>query len=162
MGRELDKEKIIEYLREVKSLIPNVLEPDLPPSKLFPDVPEWHSYEFKVWQIGEKIRQILVKDNKLKEDEEIAEQIVRIAANRNVKRGRQSFIMLLGSKRYAKYASQIINHINDEFVYGHVLSTIIKMQVWDYKYEIEPLVSDKSAWIRNKAKKYIEKTKIHS
>lgn len=157
MEKNLDRETVMEYLREAISLIPNRIEPDLPPSKLFPNIPEWHSYEFKVWQLGEKIRQILVRKNKLKDDNEIVEQIIKIATNRNVKRGRQPFIMLLEGKRYAGYSSQLINQINDKFVYGHVLSTIIKMQVWDYTNEIEPLTEDSTAWIRNKAKKYIEK-----
>ena len=159
MGKGFDKEKIMEYMREVVSLVPDRLEPDLPPSKMFPDVPEWHSYEFKVWQLGEKIRQILAVDTRLRDDKEIVKLIVEVASNRRLKRGRQPFIMLLENKRYAGYASLLISQIDDKFVYGHVLNTIIKMQVWDYECEIEPLTSDRSAWVRNKAKIYIEKAK---
>lgn len=49
----------MKIINEVESLTPLTLEPNLPPTNLFPNIPEWHSYEYKIWKKGEKIRQLL-------------------------------------------------------------------------------------------------------
>lgn len=137
-------------------LIPNEMLPDLPPMQDYPDVPEWHDFEHAMWKIGENIRQLILKHKKELNDNQIND-ILSICSNPNAKRGRESFVMLLGKKRHVKYAPQLIELIDDRYIEGHVVYTIEKMGAPQYTNEITPFLSHKKTWIRNIAKKYIQK-----
>lgn len=150
------KEEILNLIEKTKSIIPNKLEEDLE-IESFSKQPKWYSFEHQIWKNGEEIRQKLLIDKKLKKDEEIFDKLLTIATNRNAKRGRQSFILLFGSVKYAKYSSDLIKHINDGFVNGQVIDTIYKMRVYNYVEEIKPFCNSQITWIKNIAKKYIEK-----
>ena len=99
----------------------------------------------------EAINQILL------DDKELLKKILEISLNRNSKRGRQPFIMLLGNTNCKAFSEDIISQLNDKFVYGHVIDSIYKMRVNKYVKEIVQFCSDETTWIRNTAKKYIEK-----
>ena len=58
--------EINDLLAETEATIPREMATDLPYMKQFPDVHEWHDFELKIWDMGEKIRQFAVPDsNKL-------------------------------------------------------------------------------------------------
>ncbi|WP_299438312.1 hypothetical protein [uncultured Aquimarina sp.] len=153
----MEKEKILELIKKAESLTPKKVEMDLEPIDGFPDVPNWHKYESDIWRIGEEIRQIIITKKTLRKDEEINDLIIKFCLNKNSKRGRQSFILLLGYKHLSKYASQLINMINDKFVNGQIIDTVYKMQAVGFEKEIRPFLTDKHIWIRKLAIKYIEK-----
>ena len=151
------KQEILKIIAEVEAMTPKELEPDLLPIKGFPDVPEWHRFELDIWTLGEKIRQLLLKNKALRKDKDIFEKILQISLNPKSKRGRQSFIMLLGNTNYTHFANKLITQIADKFVYGQVLHSIYKMRATGYVEIISPYCNDKKAWIRNEAKRYVEK-----
>ena len=153
----MEKEKILELIKKAESLTPKNIEEDLKPMDGVPVVPSWHKYESDIWEIGEEIRQIITTKKSLRKDNEINELIINFCQNRNSKRGRQSFILLLGYKDLSGYASKLINMVNDKFVYGQIIDTIYKMRAGGYDKEIRPFLNDKNTWIKNLAKKYIEK-----
>ena len=150
---DLIVERQIERVRE---LIPDELLPDLPALQGFPDVPGWHDFEHLIWQIGEEIRQ-LIHHEKKELNRKQTDEILSICANTNVKRGRESFVMLLGKKRYAEYAPQLVELLHDKYVDGHVVDTLYKMGAPNYALEITPFLSYNRTWIRNAAKKYLQK-----
>lgn len=150
--------EIMKLIEMAKSDIPKEMSVDLEADPLT-KLPEWHFFEQQIWKNGEDIRQILLANKKLKEREDIFDRLLEIATDTKAKRGRQSFILLFGSVRHSKYAAALIEQINDEFVNGHVIDTIYRMKTDKYIREIEPFCTDKFAWIRNTAKKYVEKFK---
>ncbi len=156
----MEKNEIIDLINKAKNLTPDVLEKDLEPIDGFPNVPNWHDYEHNIWAIGEQIRQVLYSKKSLKKDKEINDLIIEFCLNRNSKRGRQSFVLLLGYKHLSNYALKLINIINDKYVDGHVIDTIYKMQAKGYEKEIKPFATHKITWIRKTAIKYLEKYSI--
>lgn len=160
--KDMDVEKkVLKIIKEVETLIPPTLEPNLLPNNLLPNIPEWHSFEHKIWQKGEAIRQLLKGQKKIRTQSNISDKIFEISTNRNAKRGRQSFIMLRGNIDSKKYGARLISQLDDNFVYGHIIDTIYKMKIPEFVEIIKPYCNDKEAWIRNKAKKYIEKYGIN-
>ncbi len=152
----IEKKEIIRLIKKAEKLTPNMLEPNLEPNQ-FSNVPEWHDYELKIWEIGEQIRKIILKNKTLRNDNEINDLIIKFCLNRNSKRGRQSFVSLLGYKHLANYAEKLILLIDDDFVNGHIIDTIYKMQVKGFKTEIERFTTSKINWIKKIANKYIIK-----
>lgn len=149
------KQRILDIIKQAQKLTPGRLEPNLPDFE--EGIPDWHDYEHKIWGLGEKIRQILFLNKRLRKDTEIQQGILSICLNANSKRGRQSFIMLLGNVNCAAYSDEIASQLSDDFVDGHVIDTLYKMKVENYAPNILPYCTHKKTWIRNLAKKYIAK-----
>lgn len=153
----MEKAKILSLINETIDLCPLELEKDLKPIDEFPDVTDWHSFEDRIWEIGEEIRQIIHSKKSLRNDEEINNAILNICLNNRAKRGRQSFILLLGYKKLSHFAPKLIKIVDDKFVTGQVIDTICKMQVKGFEKEIEPFTRTKDQWIRKIALKYLKK-----
>jgi hypothetical protein len=151
------KEYASGSIANAESLIPEEYVPNLPPIESLKDIPKWHDFEEKIWSLGEELRQLLVDFPRLRKDKDLQEGFVRISVNQNAKRGRQSFILLLGYKFCVHHANQIASQINDPFVNGHVISTLKKMQVSDFVTQVKPFLNSKFTWIRKESKKYLAK-----
>lgn len=65
--------------------------------------------------------------------------------------------MLLGYKFCSEYAPSLIRQIDDKFVHGHIILTVLKMQAPGFVKIIQPFTKHKLTWIRNDAKKYCER-----
>lgn len=148
--------KIDSLLSTAEANIPQEILPDLPFMKRFPDVHEWHDFELKLWAIGEEIRQAVSSYKHAFNDRQI-ERILHVCLDKRAKRGRQSFIMLLGRKQYCNYSNVLIPLLDDGDVNGHVIDTLYKMQADGYGAFITPFLNHRQTWIRNAAKKYIQK-----
>ena len=159
MSKKNNNEKILgevdRLVSRAEKLIPKILEPDLPPTNLFPDIPDWHDFEHKIWKLGAELQQLIKENTALQKKDELFQRILKISINRNAKRGRQSFIMLFDKKHLSNFAKYLITQLDDEFVNGHVIKSIQKMHVAGFESEIQPFIEYKHAWIRNAAKKYL-------
>jgi hypothetical protein len=156
MDKEQAKLKILELLHETEKLIPKDYVPNLDPIDGFPDIPQWHSFEHEIWKNGETIRQLFKEHKTLSQDKNIVENILSICLDKNAKRGRQSFIMLLWNKKYSEYADKLVSQIDDKFVDGHIIEGLNKMKTPYYLKQVRPFCSDKTTWIRKQAQKYID------
>jgi hypothetical protein len=156
MDKEQAKLKVLELLLETKKLIPKDNVPNLDPIDGFPNIPQWHSFEHEVWKNGECIRQLFKEHKTLSQDKNIVEKILSICLDKNAKRGRQSFIMLLWNKKYAEYADKLVSQIDDKFVDGHIIEALNKMKTPYFLKEVRPFCSDKTTWIRKQAQNYID------
>lgn len=156
---DFDK-RLNKILSEAESLVPDENLPDLPFIPEAPDVHDWYKFEHDLWNKGEEIRQLIL-DSKRKPNKEQIKQICNICINPCAKRGRQSFVMLLGKRCYYKYAPVIAPFLSDDDIDGHVLDTLYKMGTPDYVVQIQPLTEHKRTWIRNIAKKYVKKYSQH-
>lgn len=119
--------------------------------------PEWYSFEHEAWAIGEEIRQWLSANLKLKEEKRIKEGIFTVIQNQNLRRGRESFVMLLGYKNAADMAERVAVYLDDDDISGHALDTLHKMKIYGYKEKASTLLTSEKTWVRNVAKKYIQK-----
>lgn len=155
MNKEEAKEKIKDIVGKTVKLIPPTYEKDLPPTELFKDVPEWHDYEYKIWDNGERIRQILLEHKSLRKDKSLLDLFLTVALSRNAKRGRQSFIMLFEYKQCTEYAHLLVKQIDDTFVRGHIIRALNRMKAGQYVSLVMPYTMDKTAWVRNEAKRYV-------
>lgn len=151
------KEAIISACRSAIELGPRAFPPDLPRNPLSPEIPVWHPFESKVWGIGETIRQSLNAKPKLKKDPAILQAILDVAQYRNLRRGRQTFVMLLGFTGAAGYAPFIAELIDDPDVYGHAVDTLLKMRAPGYAHQIAALTNCPYAWVRRLASRYVER-----
>lgn len=143
-------------LSEAELLIPEEKLPDLPFLAEAPDVHDWYKFEHRLWDKGEEIRQLIL-ESKRKPNKDQIKRICDICTNPFAKRGRQSFVMLLGKKCYVQLAPMIVSLLCEDDVNGHVIDTLYKMGASDYVSQIEPFTEHNRTWIRNIAKKYINK-----
>ena len=130
-NRELFDSEFDALIRKVEEKIPETNLPDLPYMKEAPDVHDWYMFEHEIWAIGEEIRQLTVK-YKMKFSDEQIDIIINICLDERIKRGRQSFVMLLGKKIYNSYADMIVTVLNDDDVDGQVIDTLYKMGAKEY------------------------------
>ena len=143
-------------LLSAEKLIPQENLPDLPFMKDAPTVHDWYDFEHTLWEIGEKIRQLISSERKELNAGQ-ADRVCRICADARAKRGRQSFVMLLGKKRFLPYAEQLAALLPDADIDGHIISTLCKMGASQYVDTIRPYSNHAMTWIRNEAKRYIQK-----
>ena len=158
MDRKAFDSELNNFLTRAEALIPKENLLDLPYMDLAPDVHDWYEFEHSLWEIGEEIRQFL-SENKNKPNKNQIDRIVSICLDKKAKRGRQSFVMLLGKKIYNSYADMIVTVLNDDDVDGQVIDTLYKMGAKEYVEQIEPFLTHNRTWIRNEAKRYVQKYK---
>lgn len=151
------KEKVTELIDKAEKLIPKNFEKDLPYMKDCPEVRQSHDYEDEIWEIGEKIRQLIFEHKGLRKDDSINERIINLCLNRNAKSGRESFVMLLWYKHNQKYAEKLVSLINDKYVYGHIIEGLNKIRIGGYCEQVSPFVNDERKWIKKQAEKYLDK-----
>jgi hypothetical protein len=65
--------------------------------------------------------------------------------------------MLLGKTKYCEYANALVPLLQDDDVNGHVIDTLYKMRANGYVELITPFLKHRQTWIRNIAKKYVQK-----
>ena len=148
--------QVNRLLLSAENLIPEENLPDLPYMKLAPTVHDWYDFEHELWGIGEEIRQLILSEHKEMSTEQ-ANRVCKICVDIKAKRGRQSFIMLLGKKRYKAYADKLSSALTDEDIAGHIISTLYKMGAAQYVDQIKHYITHSITWIRNEAKRYVEK-----
>ena len=66
-------------------------------------------------------------------------------------------MMLLGKVKYREQAQALISLLEDEDVDGQVIDTLYKMRANGYVSLMTPFLKHKKMWIRNIAKKYVQK-----
>ncbi|PQB04343.1 hypothetical protein [Aureitalea marina] len=152
-----DKQNIFNKIDEAIQLRPLELEPDLADLTDYPGVPNWHDYESKIWEIGEDIRQIHLSNNKLRRDTEINSWIADFCLDNRSKRGRQSFLSCLENVHAKGQAEKVALLVKDPYVDGQAISCLLKMRVPGYGNLIAFHLGNDTTWIKNLAKKYIER-----
>jgi hypothetical protein len=148
------KEAVINKINKVKHLISGS-EESTASNINAAEVPQWSDVERLVWKIGEEIRHQLVLESHLREDAEIRDEILSIVLNKNARKGRQPFVLLLGFRKNSDLAKKLITQLGGGDIDGHVINTLYKMRALEFKEEVKPFASSKYSWIRNEAKRYL-------
>ncbi|MGY3778951.1 hypothetical protein [Isobaculum melis] len=141
-------EEVNSLLEDAIKLIPSKMLEDLPPNRL--GIIYSLPFESKLWAMGEQLRQLIQTDKKFQFDERQIKLLLKIIQNKQAKRGRQSFVMLLGKRKYAYLAPQLIPYLDDPCIALHIFDTIYKMRALGYKKEFldfqkkfKPLANDR-------------------
>jgi hypothetical protein len=119
--------------------------------------PDWYDFEHEAWGIGESIRRAFVKTPRFKRKEVILAKVAGVVTWRNLRRGRQSFIMAIGFVAARRYAETLVPFLRDPDVDGQVLYTLVKMRAPGFAHEVASLLHAKQTWKRNLAKTYVSR-----
>ena len=131
--------------------------PDLPSSKELQGAAQWYPFEDEVWPIGESVRRAFQRHPKLKKNRPLISRVVEVATRRNLRHGRQSFIMALGFVAARDFAPMLAPFLDDADVDGHVIDTLLKMKAAGYSAAVAPLTRSKKTWVRRLANRYVER-----
>jgi hypothetical protein len=69
---------------------------NLPPSEKLMGAPEWYPFERETWAIGESVRRAFIQHPALKKKTALVSRVTEVAIQRNLRRGRQAFVMAMG------------------------------------------------------------------
>ena len=116
---------------------------------------QWYSFEHEAWPVGESIRRAFARHPRLKKNRPLISKVIEVATCRNLRRGRQSFIMTVGFVAARDFAPMLLPFLDDPDVDGHVIDTLLKMKAPGYSLAVAPLAQSKKPWIRRLAKRYI-------
>jgi hypothetical protein len=153
----MNSQEIISLCDRAEALAPQELPPTLSAKSDLLGAPEWYQFERDSWPIGEKIRQALAATPSLKKNEAIQERIIRVVENRNLRRGRQSFVMALAYAAAANISGRLVPFLSDPDIDGQVVNTLLKMRAMDFSAQVRPLLQSDKSWIRKEAKRYLER-----
>jgi hypothetical protein len=149
--------EIVEAIHKLCASAPDGRPTDLAPGKYTSGQPEWSRLEHTAWSLGEQVRQALARNPKLRTKPEILEAIVQVVECESLRRGRQSFALCLAFVGAKPTAARLSPYLGDKDVCGHVLRALIGMRAPGYTSEVAQLRAAEHAWIRNLAKKYLER-----
>ena len=150
-------EAIVAACLKAKALAPLDVPPDLPPDPTICNVPAWYGFETAAWGIGETLRLSFCASSKLKHDTGAVQAVLGIIQYRNLRRGRESFVMALGFTAAARYAGALAELIGDSDIEGHIVSTLLKMRAPGYAPQVAQLANHKQIWVRRLVKRYIDR-----
>jgi hypothetical protein len=123
-----------------------------------PDGPiTWHRYEQLAWALGESVRQILKRQRALRRSARLWPRVEAIATATRYGKGRESFVMLLGTYGGPERAPSLVSLLDDPEVAGHAVYALRRLGVPDGLARVEPLLRHRRAWIRREARKYLDK-----
>ena len=150
-------EEVIAVAERALRLAPAKFTTSLPTQKELRGAADWYPFERAAWAMGEHIRHAFLNKPSLRSQPEVLKAIVKVIAQTHLRRGRQSFVMLLGTVKAAHLAPQIALFLSDTDIEGHVVDTLTKMRAGGYSVHVKKHLGSKYAWIRNKAKRYVER-----
>lgn len=148
-----DKNYLIDFCEKIFS------EKNFKEDTTFKDFPERFAYETEIWMIGEDIRQNIIKIKKEELKIELFEAITSVINKTKYKKGRESFVMLLHYFIvFPNIEKYIGNILEDKYLYGFAIHELIKIKKYNtYKDKVQTILdNEKTAWIKNYARKYIE------
>lgn len=148
---------VVAACHTARDLAPAIFPPDLAPDPLIPNVPAWYEFEREAWAIGETLRHSLKANPTFKRDPSVIRAILEVLQARNLRRGRQSFVMLLGFSSASTHAPLLASFITDPDIDGHVIDTLLKMRAVGYAPQVAKFTTHSQAWVRRLAKRYVER-----
>jgi hypothetical protein len=125
---------------------------------LGPDGPiTWVNHESLTWALGESIRQALRRRPKLRKDPPLWLAIEGIGTDQSVGKGREPFVMLLGQYGDLDRVPVLLQLLDDPEVAGHALYALRLPAAPGAEGKTRELAASRRTWIRNEAKKYLER-----
>ena len=120
--------------------------------------PDWQGYETDLWELSEVLRSYYKANRKLRGKNPLSDTLARIASNSQFGKGRQMIFLILGQYGGPDYGEVFGNALKDPTVYGHAIDALIKAKVKGYHDQVASILGvEKTGWIRQAAKKYLER-----
>jgi hypothetical protein len=153
----MSAQDIADACERALRLAPETYPPTLPSSPDLLGAPEWYAFESAAWPIGEQIRQAFQRTPRLRNDHSVTLRVLEVATCRNLRRGRQSFVMALGFVGAREHAAALAKSLGDADVDGQVVDTLLKMKAAGFCEQVRPLLGAKHSWIRRLAQRYVDR-----
>lgn len=119
--------------------------------------PPWYRHEYKVWEVGENLRALLLKKKKFRQNKAIFDRVAEICRNPKYGKGRQIFVLVLGAYGGPDYVEVAADLLDDAEVAGHAVDALLKMRGSGYAHLVAALKAHPITWVRNEAKKYCKR-----
>jgi hypothetical protein len=120
--------------------------------------PDWEGYESALWKLSENIRPWLHKRRDLRGRNALMDAICGIVVNSQFGKGRQNFILLLGTYGDRSYGASITGLLSESDVCGHAIQALTKLKIGGLDDAVSIIMRDtKYGWIRAAGKKYLQK-----
>lgn len=118
--------------------------------------PDWTAYEGKIWELGESVRQCLIKRKPWRSWVAFFDVVSEIVADRQYGKGRESWVLLLGDFSAAAYRDLLVRLLDDPDVTSHAITALRHGKVDDAIEEVRAVLGrTKSSRTRSSAKKYL-------
>jgi hypothetical protein len=83
---------------------------------------------------------------KLKKRAALIAKVVEVATHRNLRRGRQSFVMAIGFVDASQYAATLVPFLSDSDVDGQIVHTLRQMRASGHARVVATLLGSNEAW----------------
>jgi hypothetical protein len=117
----------------------------------------WANHEQLAWALGESIRNALRRNRALRKEPRFWAAVEVVAADKAVGKGREPYVMLLGQYGGRSRAPQLMALLDDPEVSGHALHALRLLAAPGAEEKARALLTHRRAWIRQEAKKYLQK-----
>jgi hypothetical protein len=119
--------------------------------------PDWLGFERRIWDLGESLRQCLVKRKEWRSWNYLFDTIAAIVEDRQYAKGRESFILLLGEFAADAHRVTLLRLLDDPEVVVHAISALRRGRIADGVEKVSALASTtKNSRTRQEAKKYLK------
>lgn len=119
--------------------------------------PDWLSFEMRIWELGESLRQPIKRRKKLLKNKNLLNVIMMICRNNKYGKGRQTFVMLLGEFSRGDASKLLGDLLDDPEVLGHSIKALTKLKDDGYVDKIGRIAEEETGWIRVAARNYCRK-----
>ncbi|MGZ5573330.1 MAG: HEAT repeat domain-containing protein, partial [Usitatibacter sp.] len=121
--------------------------------------PDWVGYEMALWKASERLRALLRARKELRGDTATVGACLSLIADRRFGKGRQNLVLLVGEFGTPKMASALGSLLDDPDVYGHAIKALSKLKAKGFGEPVKRVLdSERVAWIKTAARKYLEMT----
>lgn len=119
----------------------------------------WYNYEMDLWMFSEKIiRPFLKKHKKVRGKHIFLDTLIEICLNRKFEKGRQLLVLFVGQYGKDAYKEEIKSLLYDSEMQGYAIDALRYAKCFEYVDIIKEIyINSKPGWIRQAAKKYINK-----
>ena len=162
IGTEFEYNKIISEEKYIINYCNEIFEKlNYKKNIFYKGMPEKMAFETEIWIVGESIRQGIINEKKNKTNNylKIIDDIIEIINTCKFKSGRESFVMLLSFYKNNEIVNEtLVKLLNENELYGFAIKELDKIKEYGYINEIVEIYNnEKKGWIKQIAKKYIEK-----
>lgn len=123
------------------------------------DMPAWYGYEIGLWMFSEEIiRPFLKKHKKIRGKHIFLDTLVEICLNKKFEKGRQLLVLFVGQYGKDAYKEELKSLLYDNEMQGYAIDALRYAKCFEYVDIIKEIYTNsKPGWIRQAAKKYINK-----
>lgn len=155
-SESINYERISEFFLEYSNSLLKRTGISITPEK---GIDAWYDYEMDLWMFSEKIiRPFLKKHKKIRGKHIFLDTLVEICLNKKFEKGRQLLVLFVGQYGKDAYKEELKSLLYDNEMQGYAIEALRHAKCFEYVDIIKEIYTNsKPGWIRQAAKKYINK-----